>query len=681
MIPHSSAEGLGYIRTLELALTWLFQQNPKVEHVLNRKLAREGSASILVARDSKESNKLHKSWRRSKFCKDVDKLLSGEQINPNDEPSPGTDDDNDDESDGDGEITGQLPRLSSVPLVHQHLSGNLLLSPRLGLSIQDSPRMCPSLEAASPHRTCLVELTPLPADSWRLFEIYFAYTQSWFPICEKSDILRLSYSYPDEGINLKTTLPDSDHHAELWSVLAVAAHQASLDRLDTTSLSDIGKMYDIARSLVPNESGSFRAGHVKAFLNLAVINIGQGKSQNAWILVGSACRLLSVMEQSQVSNSRWEHVVAGCFLLDGLLSLPLLSRPYLRQSDVNTLPEDGLEEWQPWSGPLKTSATPLSKTPVMGISSFNKLIEIVDALASSRRNMEQSAIQLLPRITSWKASLPAKFNYISSSARAAPPNPPALLLQVTYYSSLFLLHLSTEHVASILEILEKFHGQLGLSAIPPVVLCLIENIQMSSAYLTVEQQTRVRLQDIVARIKRAWGAASQDTLAAIPLPLQAGLRAPLVDRVPASESMQAMYSEFTPRSNRSTDDHYRATTSLLEDILPDMDSTISSTKESGNLPEFNLARTELRRNQSQQQATTASRDLEMFFDELASLDGAEKVDNQPQFMQNLGFAPDANMADFFAVEFSQILPQVPPSFMPEDTDDRPRLHPEYFGTT
>jgi hypothetical protein len=41
-------------------------------------------------------------------------------------------------------------------------------------------------------------------------------------------------------------------------------------------------------------------------------------------------------------------------------------------------------------------------------------------------------------------------------------------------------------------------------------------------------------------------------------------------------------------------------------------------------------------------------DLESFFDELASLDTANDVDNQPQFMQNLGFAPGANMADLFS---------------------------------
>ncbi|KAL1963043.1 hypothetical protein VTN77DRAFT_8791 [Rasamsonia byssochlamydoides] len=41
-------------------------------------------------------------------------------------------------------------------------------------------------------------------------------------------------------------------------------------------------------------------------------------------------------------------------------------------------------------------------------------------------------------------------------------------------------------------------------------------------------------------------------------------------------------------------------------------------------------------------------DLDALFDELASLDGGDKVDNQPQFMQNLGFAPNAGVSDLFS---------------------------------
>lgn len=84
----------GYIRTLELTLAWLFQ-NSEAETIVNRELCKE--AAILLQRDTKESNKLHRSWRRSKFCKDVEKLLSGAEIGDDGSKSPNTDEDSDTE--------------------------------------------------------------------------------------------------------------------------------------------------------------------------------------------------------------------------------------------------------------------------------------------------------------------------------------------------------------------------------------------------------------------------------------------------------------------------------------------------------------------------------------------------------------------------------------------------------
>jgi hypothetical protein len=86
----------GYIRSLELSLTWLFH-NTDSEALLNKKIAQEGASSVLLGRDSKESNKLHKSWRKSRFCKDIDKLLSGGEVDgPNNSRTPDSDDEDTD---------------------------------------------------------------------------------------------------------------------------------------------------------------------------------------------------------------------------------------------------------------------------------------------------------------------------------------------------------------------------------------------------------------------------------------------------------------------------------------------------------------------------------------------------------------------------------------------------------
>jgi hypothetical protein len=85
----------GYIRSLELSLTWLFH-NTDSEALLNKKITQEGASSVLLGRDSKESNKLHKSWRKSRFCKDIDKLLSGGEVDGPNSRTPDSDDEDTD---------------------------------------------------------------------------------------------------------------------------------------------------------------------------------------------------------------------------------------------------------------------------------------------------------------------------------------------------------------------------------------------------------------------------------------------------------------------------------------------------------------------------------------------------------------------------------------------------------
>lgn len=64
-----------------------------------------------------------------------------------------------------------------------------------------------------------------------------------------------------------------------------------------------------------------------------------------------------------------------------------------------------------------------------------------------------------------------------------------------------------------------------------------------------------------------------------------------------------------------------------------------------------------------------SGDLESFFDELASLHGAKKLQNQPQFMQNLGFAPEVSMADLLNTQSGHFMPMNPSTFGTENQEE------------
>ncbi|KAJ4350163.1 uncharacterized protein N0V89_008784 [Didymosphaeria variabile] len=681
----------GYIRTLELALTWLFQ-NTDCEAVLNKKLAQEGTSSVLFGRDTKESNRLHKSWRRSRFCKDVDKLLSGEQLGPSDDPSPRSDDE---DSEPEAEQPGLQDQISVLPQEDEVSPSAHFASPRVPLSIQQGT-LIPSKATELPAsiRQQPVAATPLPGSTWRLLEIYFAYTQSWLPICEKHDLLRVSYSYPEAGLVLSgSDLPNHGDHAELWSVLAVAAHQERMltQEQERDILQDPARLYSVARSLIPTESDSFAVGHVRALLNLAVVNLASGNTEVAWLLVGSASRIVIMIERSsQIIPTRWKHLLAGCFMLDSFLSIHLQRRPYLLRSDVirsGSVEEDGLEEWQPWNAPLNSSSSIFSRTPALSLSSFNKLTEIVEILnmcnLDGATNPPSTPQQILHQLESWKASLSTKFNYISDELKATPLNPPAILLQLTYLSCVSSLLTSPSHMQRMTELLTQYLAQLGIAAMPPIVLCLLAHVQANRMFGTLDPRLQSSIRNYEADVVRAWAATRGRRSAPTPVVPAQTRASGAAYQIPTPESIQVPFNpSYTPLENPPRVDRPRASASLLDDLLPDMNPAISAahrppTKQGFRMPS---AEEDPRRPLLRHRNSAASRDLETFFDELASLDGAEMVDNQPQFMQNLGFAPDANMADFLALELGQYIPANSSTFMPQNNDPT-HLDPAFFDGT
>ncbi|KAF2473464.1 uncharacterized protein BDR25DRAFT_387725 [Lindgomyces ingoldianus] len=639
----------GYIRTLELGLTWLFNNVPNAEVSLNKKLTQEGAASVLLGRDSNDANQLYKSWRRSQFCKDVDKLLSGQETLRQDEsnsPESG-DDDND---------AQEMAHTShSDPSFGHHDS----------ISIPHIPLETMPLKA---HKSDDVQATLLPSNRWRLFDVYFAHTHCWFPISEKHDLLKISYSYPDQGLALSSSMPSSGDHAELWSILAFA----SLQDMSSTGISETEphsapeRLYDVARSLVPHETGAFELGHVKAFLILALVNISQSLPTAAWLLVGHAARILAGIQHrgSQCASlPRFKHVLAGCFLLDTVLAVQLQRRSYFQLSDIERIgkvDQDGLEEWQPWVGCLESGPSRYRSTmraPVLSLSSFNYLVEVagIMALSTPIGNSNPSPHEVIHRLELWKASLPATFDHIRNPTAAIPQTPPAMLLQLVYHCASLSLLSSQSSAMRILELLEQSRDVLGLIALPPLVQSLLEIIVRTRGFDISDQGSRMRFQKFRNEYIQIWSREWRST------PTRTAHSRHSFEssrvQIPTPESIQIQFNPpLIPPSIPNTKITRPPTSStLLDDLLPDMNSaTVPNRPHSLNIsgsqphlqdltiPDFDGA---FGAPILDHQNSVASRDLENFFDELASLDGAERLDNQPQFMQNLGFAPDANIAD------------------------------------
>jgi len=604
----------GYIRALELALAYLFQHDPENEALVHDQLAQTGSSSLLLSRDSKESNKLHRRWRKARFYTDVDKLLSGGEPSRHDQSEPVS-------SDGEDESTAEDP--PSAAALGSTDTRSPLQAQNQSTSVQD-----PGQRQSTPFlpQTGLHERTILPLDSWRLLEVYFTYSQAWFPICSKQDALRTLYSYPTEGIVLSPKSPGSAHRAELFSILAVGSMHDTANPTSAKQSSSVhtlaDKLYTIARSLIPEEVALLGVGHVKALLNIALVSLNRTSPQNAWLLVGLASRALQVMEQPLVEhNSNYKHVLHGCFLLDSVIAMHLGQRPYLHVDEARrfgSIDEDGLDEWQPWLGTLDTGQQP--RAPTMALSSFNVIVDLISLLSNDRERTAEA----LTRLGRWESSLPIKLDFIRTSSTSETLNPAAILLRLTYYCTCFVLTPSEQWLRRSIELLERAQTEIGWGFLPPVLPILFGVAQQRSTEIPIGRSVHDRLVQVQAAINAVWprmelGTSTvQTNTATRPMPTEHSLPQPFPGSHPVTEAFP------------------------LRLVSADMQPANSST---GHIdPILDLASS----NQTGLQYQQMPSDLESFFDELASLDTDNDVDNQPQFMQNLGFAPGANMADLFS---------------------------------
>lgn len=87
--------------------------------------------------------------------------------------------------------------------------------------------------------------------------------------------------------------------------------------------------------------------------------------------------------------------------------------------------------------------------------------------------------------------------------------------------------------------------------------------------------------------------------------------------------------------------------SLLSDLPVPFQPATSQCPPTYNDPNLNLDSFVDMDGYGQPRRQRIAPDLDALFDELASLDGTEKADNQPEFMQNLGFVPDAGMPELY----------------------------------
>ncbi|KAF2209526.1 hypothetical protein CERZMDRAFT_86850 [Cercospora zeae-maydis SCOH1-5] len=371
-----------YIRTLELTLAWTFENFPDSEKRLSQLLPNtQARAHQLIAwKDTVPAEGLHNTWRNGIVCKQIDQMLSGAPIELPETPQDGHRRQLSFIEDSDPQTSYQSPPMSapsdgsllqqcSVEPVAATLSA---VSPKDVSSGSRPDGTAPSQMPVSSNEPRADDLLKLPKSSWLLLEHYFAFTHAWLPMVERHDVLKLMYSYPQEGLRSEDTMASG--HAELWSIMAIAS-------LQNGATADFEHCRGIARSLIPQENG-FQMGHIKSLLILGLADIMQQAWVSAWLVFGSAIRLLTHFNlgkgtRTTLFEGRTKHTLLAAFILERAVASQTGAITHIRPGDIQNvgfLIEDGLEEWSPWQDPHANSS--ISRSPARSMSTFNELLRL-----------------------------------------------------------------------------------------------------------------------------------------------------------------------------------------------------------------------------------------------------------------------------------------------------------------
>ncbi|KAF2771186.1 hypothetical protein EJ03DRAFT_381416 [Teratosphaeria nubilosa] len=141
------------------------------------------------------------------------------------------------------------------------------------------------------QRTIMIPRLKLPESTWTLLEYYFAFTHSWMPIAEKQNVLKVVYTWPAEGVPYDLLLQEGLGYGELCSVLALSALQ--LERGGHAySHAQTGELQEVAGRFGSECDPRLHLSSVRIALLQAVNAMVSQNWSSAWFLIGRAIRVL-----------------------------------------------------------------------------------------------------------------------------------------------------------------------------------------------------------------------------------------------------------------------------------------------------------------------------------------------------------------------------------------------------
>lgn len=688
----------GYIRTLELALGWIFDKIPGTEDALHAMLTHEGGQgrSLLVGKDSGSGSRLHRKWRKSNVHKEIERVLAGGDVSDikGEKPSSAN---GDSDSGDDADMSYQ----SAVDRLPPAAGANAMPFGRTSLT---------------PDRA-KTAVTQLPPNCWRLMDIYVSYTHCWFPVLDKVSMQKTSYLYRNEGLELSPDEHSSAAHAELWAALALASYQEQASQRgveDSKQLSqstDPMACYRIARSLIPNEDGHFEVRHVTALLVLTLVNLGLQKLDPAWILIGLASRLIIHLQNQPGIKCecawRLHRAYMGCFILDTVLSIRLGRTPHLRiEESLGSLPaslppeENEREEWDGWIPCFGFGSQPTphvtSRSPSHSLSTFSSLYGIHRAISSNiysplgsvAHPNEPFSLQVERAIALQQSPQNTFAEYITNGGK-----PPVLLPSLSVLRLAYLGLESQRYPSSpsspipILQCLEEHMRNFGACSATPLFSTYMNLVFQNHELDRMNPVERSRWMDGVAAVESVWGATLTSPPPQRSQPLPQFETFPTPNQRTARNSSaannqlatpisyyaeklpnlsQAMLGEMygqpghpsaaapsvtaaAPPSHRqqplSLNNQLNSPPNNSSSIFANVATAMESMAGMPSTPHFSM------HGHGRPSFSRGTFDYDAILDDIASLDRTDRMESDPQFMTNLGFAPGSSLADVFTQDF------------------------------
>jgi hypothetical protein len=662
----------GYQRALELQLAYLFQTYEGLEQQCITMMKSGYGQTLLSDKNIVAGTRLFQNWKESAAYKELIRLLGDENY---------TDEDNE------AEVAGPSQNPASEYSTTPGHDANLRIFdenwPRpqsTGTVSVDASSPAYSQPASAPHELDHPsKMLRLPTTYSRLLDIYYAYTHSWLPILERTEISSTVAQYATEGLTLEVKDSQSAHHAELWAALAVASFQEQYQwrgASDAPVALPPHLAYNVARSLIPLEDASFGLGHVRALLLLSLIRTGQGSFEAAYILVGQAVRLgLNLgLHQEHDDDARFiekQYTFAGCFILDTMVSINLGRPKHLGSAQLppqlRALPRhrDECQPWMPYPdfGSSGNAANSVNRATSQSLSSFNQLYQFFRVLNDSMGRSQGVPIQG-GSILDLVKSLDPKFSFCNSAVvggSAMPLLPSAFLLQATFLaSSVILPQDRVSGMWSLMEVAESCISHFDANGTSPLLVALMNLVSNHRCFNSFQDSDRARWMAVVAAMQSVWrepGASVQSPKGKEPASLGPPERLPY-QAMPTPQSTTSVAPTMDPaHSANAAQTSYGQTAAMggefgvveTENLLRQLQRATYSMHSHGM-----DGASDLRPAHYPTYFGGSSIDYDAL-EELTSIDYADGMDaDSQQFMANLGFVPGMDLNELLRLDYGAV---------------------------